>query len=733
MKFAYLPASIFFCLLLTQLPGQTLKDYFSEEGLSINSYFAGFPTSFVNTSYTFFQKDTLCNEEVLTFLKNEDGDRMYLKVEDSKVWQFWQGSDSCSQTLLYDFGLEPGDTIPEGLYKGTIIAEKKLVPLLNGEERTKLDLRYGNSDRHFTSWIEGIGDVENGLQPIWHWEGEDRFVCAKTSNELLWQVEEEASQCEALSCIKPIIKVTAEVDEDRNLLIENHTLFAHTYYWDFGDGNISRDTIPSHQYAEAGCYPLSMTAIKNCSLIPSAFNWVASGGFLENIPICINDPWIEQYGSDTFHLTGIAYYSENLEFAYNFRDLQLFRTTDGGYSWEEANLPETVAGVTRFINDLKMFDEQNGVMICGHYGATNQQKAILVTQDGGLNWKEKAEGSYFLNYLEVTKDGKAWATGQYDRYFISSDFGKSWQQVPVLDWNTINRIQFLHDSLLIGERYKGTGPSRNYQLIKSYDNGIHWEVIDVPRNIHHWYFVDENLAYALTKSDKIAKTTDGGLSWSLIDLAFTPVFYSFFNDQVGWLVDEHNTIYFTNNGLHSFIESNCGGEDIVYKVQALSETRAHILCNTKKEEGWVRIKKNYTAAFGPNICITDEDNDGFTSDVDCDDQNPSINPAAFDRPNNGIDENCDGSDFILDIDQAEIPKLQLYPNPFKSNITILTRGEQVDINIWNILGQKVYSGKLPKEEYHELNLSHLESGLYLIYIGEPNTADSVKPIKLIKE
>ena len=85
--------------------------------------------------------------------------------------------------------------------------------------------------------------------------------------------------------------------------------------------------------------------------------------------------------------------------------------------------------------------------------------------------------------------------------------------------------------------------------------------------------------------------------------------------------------------------------------------------------------------------IADQDGDSFNSPEDCDDTRADIHPGAFDEPGNGVDEDCDGVDTPLDTDGDSIPdatdNCPATANPGQQDFDVDGLGDACDPNIDN--------------------------------------------------
>lgn len=161
-------------------------------------------------------------------------------------------------------------------------------------------------------------------------------------------------------------------------------------------------------------------------------------------------------------------------------------------------------------------------------------------------------------------------------------------------------------------------------------------------------------------------------------------------------------------------------------------------CDGQTDEGFTQTTYFEDAdndGFGnPNSTVTDcTQPTGYVTDsTDCDDTNNAIHPGATDQTGNGIDENCDGVDGVLGLNEAFFADLNVYPNPGTTAVTITTSTvlDNAVIEVLSVDGKKM-NVNVTKSQSNEVEIetSGLVTGTYFIRISEGTNHAVVRWVK----
>ncbi|HVZ41006.1 MAG TPA: choice-of-anchor D domain-containing protein [Candidatus Kapabacteria bacterium] len=236
------------------------------------------------------------------------------------------------------------------------------------------------------------------------------------------------------------------------------------------------------------------------------------------------------------------------------------RTTDGGNTWQSANLPGSTGSFNR---DICFLNTQTGY-VSGDDG-------IWRTADGGVTWTNVTPPG-----VAVTGNSSNWfidpthgvygfgpCNGDTVRFFSTSDGGATWTQVFYAQQTdvAVGGICYTNGAYYaaggVGKLWKSTDNGLNWTLSSTGSGGFHEDAISIGGTVH-LASVDGSVC-GVSGSGKTVRSSDGGNTWQMV--AFPNVLIwgiTMYSPTEGWSCGDGGHAYYTSDGGATWTEKSCG-------------------------------------------------------------------------------------------------------------------------------------------------------------------------------
>ena len=182
-----------------------------------------------------------------------------------------------------------------------------------------------------------------------------------------------------------------------------------------------------------------------------------------------------------------------------------FKSTDGGKTWE--NDTASVKGIYDRPKGVYFKDALNGIAV-GDNGFAKM--FIMKTNDGGNSWTTSL-GDFSLGLKSLLGNGDLlYAIGSSGHIVKSTDFGDTWEVIPLNSPTSFSAIEFAGDKGFVLNSYS--------DLLISDAVGMNWEISGSIGlwNARAMFFLDDMTGFIVKENRSILKTTDGGSSWQYV-------------------------------------------------------------------------------------------------------------------------------------------------------------------------------------------------------------------------
>jgi len=241
-------------------------------------------------------------------------------------------------------------------------------------------------------------------------------------------------------------------------------------------------------------------------------------------------------------------------------DFNLYNTSNSGNNW--SLVTSLNSGNVDYYPYALDFTNNTTGFVAGHsvhfiWPTIPIYGFVYRTTDGGQTWERSLFDNNFMYDVEFVNASTGFLAGDMDKVLKTTNTGSNWNYLNMnLTGYKYYKICFINEDLgwILGEqRSNGVDPVFN-AILKTTNGGSNWEN-QLPLNsisgLKSLQFIDKNIGWTCGNGGLIYATSNGGQNWIKQDNPANQNLYSinFVDYNTGWVCGSNGTILKTNSGI----------------------------------------------------------------------------------------------------------------------------------------------------------------------------------------